>query len=78
VLLNLLPIFGHDEIYFLLNVGGVESEDRLVVFDDFFVQLKRQNIDDIDISLDGLENASNLIVLSLFETFHRQPFELLH
>lgn len=53
-------------------------KNRGVVFNDLLMKLERRDVDDVDICLDGPEDAGNLVVLPLFKVTHRQPFELFH
>jgi len=59
-----MAVFWHNKIYFVLN-AGIEGEDGVVVLDDFLVQLKGSDVNDADISLDGLEYSRNLVIFAM-------------
>ena len=77
VLLNAGPIFWYYKVYFVVDGGGVEPENGVVVLVDLVWELEGQDIDDIDVCLVGSKYASALTILFLRKVLDCQPFELL-
>ena len=52
-------------------------EDRIIVLDDFLMELERNHIYYIDIGLGDSKDACDLVVLPLLQIFNRDSFEFL-
>jgi hypothetical protein len=52
-------------------------EDRVIIFDDFLMQLEGSHIDYIDICLRSSKDSRDLVVLLLLQIFHCDSLEFL-